>query len=105
MNKPREQRGSEQRSAVRFDTHLPVRLESDDGVAHNISAGGIYFETDVRHELGALVNFTVEFQLYGKKHRLLCEGKVVRIEAQGTRIGVAARLVTPFFAGHERVAG
>jgi hypothetical protein len=103
MNKQRQQRGSEQREAVRFDTHLPVRLEGDQGVSHNISTSGIYFETDVPHELGALVNFTVEFQLYGQRHRLLCEGKVVRVQAQGTRIGVAARLLAPFFAGQDQV--
>jgi len=103
MNKSRQQRGSEHRTAVRFDTHLPVRLDGDQAVSHNISANGIYFETDVPHELGALVNFTVEFQLYGQRHRLLCEGKVVRVEAQGSRIGVAARLLAPFFAAQEQV--
>ncbi|NML45562.1 PilZ domain-containing protein [Ramlibacter sp. G-1-2-2] len=103
MDKPSQQQGSEQRTAVRFDTHLPVRLDGERAVSHNISTNGIYFETDVPHELGALVNLTVEFQLYGQRHRLLCEGKVVRVEAQGTRIGVAARLLAPLFTLQEPV--
>lgn len=103
MQKSRQQRGSEQRRAVRFDTHLPVRLDGERTMAQNISTNGIYFETDVPHELGALVHFTVEFQLYGQRHSLSCEGKVVRVEAQGTRIGVAARLLAPFFQGQEQV--
>ena len=98
MKQPKEQRGSEQRAAARFDTRLPVRLKGLEGVSHNVSNNGIYFETDLRHELGALVNFTVEFTLHGRKHRLLCEGKVVRVEEQGNRVGVAARLLAPFFA-------
>ncbi|RYF17145.1 MAG: PilZ domain-containing protein [Comamonadaceae bacterium] len=91
------QAAREQRRADRFDTGLPVSIEGASGQTHNVSAQGIYFETDSRQELGSLVNFTVEFTLYGHKHRLLCEGKVVRVEPRGDRVGVAARLVAPFF--------
>lgn len=94
---PTPQSQREQRRADRFDTGLPVRVEGVAGITHNVSAHGIYFETDTRQELGSLVNFTVEFTLYGHTHRLLCEGKVVRVEPRGDRIGVAARLVAPFF--------
>lgn len=86
------------RAAVRFDTAMPVRMQDSAGETHNISAHGIYFETDVEQRIGSLVTFTVEYTLYGQKHRLLCEGKVVRVDAQGGRVGVAARLVAPFFA-------
>jgi hypothetical protein len=89
------------RTAVRFDTAMPVRMEEGAGETHNISAQGIYFETDVEQRIGSLVNFTVEYTLYGQKHRLLCEGKVVRVEAHGDRLGIAARLVAPFFAEDE----
>lgn len=93
----------DQRNAVRFDTSMPVQMEDSTGETVNISAHGIYFETDVQQRIGSLVNFTVEFTLYGQKHRLLCEGKVVRVETQGERIGVAARLVTPLFAEEETI--
>lgn len=94
----------DQRTAVRFDTNMPVEIHGTPGQAHNISAQGIYFETDVQQRLGALVNITVEFTLHGRRHRLLCEGKVVRLERQGGRVGVAARLVAPFFDGTEEVS-
>lgn len=87
----------DQRTNVRFDTGLPVSIEGAAGETHNVSAHGVYFETDVEQSVGSLVNFTVEFTLYGRKHRLLCEGKVVRVEPRGDRIGVATRLVAPFF--------
>lgn len=93
----------ESRAAVRFDTAMPVRMQDGAGETHNISAQGIYFETDVEQRIGSLVNFTVEYTLYGQKHRLLCEGKVVRVDAHGGRVGVAARLVAPFFADEETV--
>lgn len=98
------QRGREQRTAVRFDTHMPVHTTAGGGTMHNISAQGVYFETDVEPRQGALVNFSIEYRLQGRLHRLLCEGKVVRVEPHGSRIGVAARLVAPFFEGEEVVA-
>ncbi|HEY8361066.1 MAG TPA: PilZ domain-containing protein [Ramlibacter sp.] len=98
---PEAQSGADHRSAVRFDTDLPVRIDGAHGRTFNISTQGIYFETDVPQELGSLVNFTLEFNLYGQTHHLLCEAKVVRVEEQGTRIGVGARLLAPFFAGEE----
>lgn len=101
MNDPDGQGGSEQRADARFDTVLPIRIAGSPGEAQNVSAHGIYFETDVRQEVGSLVNFTVEFSLYGRKHRLLCEGKVVRVEQHGNRIGVAARLLAPLFEEEE----
>jgi hypothetical protein len=91
----------DQRAAVRFDTQMPVHTAQGPGTTHNISARGVYFETDVEPRTGALVNISIEYTLQGRKHRLLCEGKVVRVEPQGSRVGVAARLVGPLFEEEE----
>lgn len=93
----------DQRAAARFDSALPVELDGSDGRTRNISQSGVYFETDLPREVGELVHFTVEFHLHGQRHRLSCEGKVVRVDAKEGRIGVAAHLVAPFFAEPERV--
>jgi hypothetical protein len=98
MNIQTEQRGSEQRTAVRFDTHLPIRIDGAHGVAHNISAHGICFETDVQQAPGQLVNVMVEYTLQGRKRQLLCEGQVLRVDRQGAHVNGAARLLSPFFA-------
>ena len=97
-------RSREQRAAQRFDATLPVMVAGMPGETHNISAHGVYFETDAQQRVGALVNFTVEYTLLGRKHRLLCEGKVLRVEEQGGRVGVAARLVAPFFEDEASVS-
>lgn len=86
------------RAAVRFDTEMPVRVDGAEAIARNISSNGIYFETDLRPVVGALVNLTIEFTLHGQRQRLECEGKVVRVDARDGRVGVAARLLAPFFA-------
>jgi hypothetical protein len=92
-----EPRGSEQRAAVRFDTHLPIRVNGAHGVAHNISNTGIYFETDAQQSPGQLVNVLVEYQAQGRKRQLRCEGQVLRVHCQDGRNAVAARLLAPFF--------
>ena len=93
-----EPRGSEQRAAVRFDTHLPIRIDGAPGVAHNISNNGIYFETDAQQSPGQLVNVLVEYRAQGRKRQLQCEGQVLRVHRQDGRNAVAARLLSPFFA-------
>ena len=98
MNPISEPRGSDQRTAVRFDTHLPIRIDGAQGVAHNISNTGIYFETDAQQSPGQLVNVLVEYQAQGRKRQLQCEGQVLRVIREDGRVAVAARLLTPFFA-------
>jgi len=97
MNRNEVSTAREQRRCDRFDAGLPVTVGGGGGRTRNISAHGIYFETDVRPQVGALVDFAVEFTLHGRKHRLLCEGKVLRVDDRDGRVGVAARLLSPFF--------
>lgn len=86
------------RAAARFDTALAVSVAGREAEAQNISATGVYFETDVDMPLGSLVNLSVQFTYGGRKHWLDCEGKVIRVtHAQGHH-GVGAQLLTPFFS-------
>jgi len=87
----------DQRRSDRFATGLPVCVDGAPGETRNVSARGIYFETVAEQRVGSLVNISVEYTLQGRRQRLLCEGKVVRVEPRGDRIGVAARLLAPMF--------
>lgn len=86
---------------ARFDTALTVDVEGMAARARNISSSGIYFETDVDLPLGSLLNLSVQFTQGGRKHRLACEGTVVRVTHADGQHGVAARLLTPFFSPDE----
>jgi hypothetical protein len=103
MDRPNSKADREQRSAVRFDTSLPVQVQGSAGEAHNVSVQGIYFESDIQQRVGALVEVAVEFTFHGRRHHLHCEGKVMRVERRGDRVGVGARLLAPFFDGEEQV--
>ncbi len=92
---------TDHRAAARFDTALTVDVEGMAARAHNISASGIYFETDVDLPLGSQLSLNVQFTQGGRKHWLACEGTVVRVTHADGRHGVAARLLTPFFSPDE----
>lgn len=87
-----------ERGADRFDTELPVEMGGIQGLTRNISATGVYFETETAKEPGSRVHFTVELNVLGQKLKLICEGEVVRVHRNGSALGVAARLVSSFFS-------
>lgn len=92
---------TDHRAAARFDTALAVDVEGLTARARNISATGVYFETDVDLPIGTLLNLNVQFTHGGRKHWLACEGKVVRVTDADGQHGVAARLLTPFFSNDD----
>ena len=89
------------RAAARFDTTLAVDVAGQKAQAHNISATGVYFQTDVDLPLGSLVKLSVQFTHGGRTHLIACEGKVVRVTHADGHHGVGAQLVTPFFSAEE----
>lgn len=92
---------AEQRRAVRFATALPLEMEGIAGTTRDVSENGIYFETDALQEIGPVVTFIMRYRQGGELRELQCDARVVRVEARGDRVGVAARLMTPFFAETE----
>jgi hypothetical protein len=89
---------ADHRTAARFDTALAVDVEGLSARTRNISATGVFFETDVDLPIGTLLNLNVQFTQGGRTHWLSCEGKVVRVTQADGHNGVAARLLTPFFS-------
>lgn len=76
-----------------MDAALPVTLEDGStGLTHNISASGIYFETDRKPSRDCPLSFSVEFQNGAGGLTLRCRGEVVRIEQLDNRFGVAVRI-------------
>jgi hypothetical protein len=79
----------DQRSDERFKSNLTIKLAQGKGIAHNVSASGMYFVTDVALPQGKPVKFTFEFQdLPGGTIHLNCIARVVRVEKRGNKKGV-----------------
>lgn len=72
---------------------LPVQLgDGGAGVARNISASGVFFETDSNVRVGCEIDLEIDLNTPGGPFRLKASGCVVRIESRDGRIGVAVKL-------------
>ena len=80
------------RKEERVSTALPVHLGSATGITKDVSASGIFFETDVPYALDSVISFTVQLDTPGGKMLLKCRGMIVRIEALGKKVGVAVKI-------------
>ena len=84
----------ENRREERFALEVPVNLEAGSGLSRDISGSGIYFVTDQPLSPGETVKFSVKLDYIrpGKPIQLDCRGQVLRVEATGEKIGVAASI-------------
>jgi hypothetical protein len=85
--KNRENRGERVRAS------LPIDFGSGRGLTRDVSASGIFFETDAAFSVGNSVDFTVEFAAAARRIHMRCRGEIVRVESHGSRLGVAVRIV------------
>ena len=93
----------EQRRSQRFQLTLPLTLVRGSrgeinkiGETRNVSSAGVFFVVAETVEMGSLLEFLVtlpeEISMAGPV-RLLCKGKVIRIERQDeSTVGVAATI-------------
>lgn len=72
---------------------LPVGLGEAKGVTRDISASGIYFETDLQLTPGSLIDFVIAYDTPGGGMTLKCHGQILRIEQHDNRLGVAAKII------------
>ena len=85
------------RVADRFDTKLPIELNGVQGLTRNISATGVYFESQVDQKPGSVVQFIVEVDVQGEKLKMVCKGEVVRVDHKDGVVGIAVKLANSFF--------
>jgi hypothetical protein len=64
------------------------------GVTRDISASGLYFETDSEQQVGSLIEFEIELDTPGGPMKFKAQGQIVRIEQQGGRTGAGVKLLT-----------
>lgn len=88
---------TEQRTADRFAVALPITMEGEEGATHDLSAGGILFESPSAAVLGEQVTVQLQYRRYGIDHRLDCRGRVVRVERSGDSFNIAVQLNQPLF--------
>jgi PilZ domain len=84
----------DRRKASRFQMALPVELPQGMGITRDLSARGVFFQTDCLLAPGELIQFALvlEYVDPGGPVRLQCRGRVVRLERQGGTLGVAVAI-------------
>jgi len=82
------------RQAQRISVALPVELERGKGVTRDVSASGVFFETDLLFSPGAPITFclVLEHVTSVGPIRLRCQGTIVRVERRNGKVGVAVAI-------------
>ncbi len=84
-----------ERREARISAARPVRLDRGNGVTRNVSASGVYFETNMGYAAGSLISFAIELDApRGEKLMLRCRGEIVRVESHDGKVGVAAKILS-----------
>ena len=84
----------EPRKEVREPRALAVKITGDDvkAVTRDLSASGVYFETNSQYQVGASIKMTIYFDSPDGM-QLECDGTIVRVEGHGPdKVGVAVRM-------------
>ena len=87
-------RGEDNRKEERVRAALRVDLGNNlSGCTRDVSASGIFFETEVSYAQGSPIDFAIDLDTPGGKIKLNCHGEIVRVERRDARVGVAVRIL------------
>lgn len=81
---------------MRYRMSLPVELENGSGRMRDISASGVFIETDQPADLRDVIRFSamLTHAYPATPLQLLGEGPIVRVEGRDNTVGVAVALAT-----------
>lgn len=86
-------RNKDKRSGERVRASLPVAIEGVSGRARDVSASGIFIETDANCALGSPVRLALDLDTPWGKVVIKSQGKIVRVEHRDEKIGVAVQFL------------
>ncbi len=79
------------RRAKRVRAALPVKLGKAQGVTRDVSASGVFFETEKSYAVGNSIHFAIDLDTPWGKAVFDCRGSIVRLERHDGTLGVAVR--------------
>lgn len=91
--RPAKRKSVEHRQAPRVAVPLPIGLRRGRGMTRDVSANGIFFETDSTYSVGSVIDVRLDLDTPWGKVMVRSKGRIVRIEPHDDRIGVAVRFV------------
>lgn len=86
--------GKERRRAERVFVKIPIAMDGGEGVTRDANSTGVFFESDANCTPGSEISFSMTFENPGCPPMIWhCKGLVVRVEEQGGKKGIAAKIV------------
>ena len=82
---------SEIRRGERLGAALAVNLGKKSGVTRDVSASGIFFETDAAYRKGSEIRFELDLDTPWGKAKCDCRGTIVRVERHDGTVGIAVQ--------------
>lgn len=90
---PLSRENEESRREERVKAVLPVALQGRSGTTRDVSASGVFIETDVTLSLGSTLTFEIAIETGSGPMVLACTGEVRRVERRGERLGIAVSIL------------
>ena len=84
----------DKRQKTRYSATLPAQIDIGAGVVRDISASGVFLETDLDLQVGSRLQLSIDIDTAGGKLRMECEAAVTRIERADGKHGVGARILS-----------
>jgi hypothetical protein len=82
---------TEKRRGERVKAALPAAMEGLPALSRDVSASGIFLETEAGYALGSPVSMALDLDTPWGKVMFRCEGRIVRVEHREDKVGVAVR--------------
>jgi hypothetical protein len=86
-------RGREKRGEERVSASLPLNVGGVSAIARDVSASGMFFETDAVLSVGRPIDVALDLDTPWGKVIFKCTGKVIRLEPHDRKVGVAVRFI------------
>lgn len=91
MKRKSKSKKTDKRRDPRVEAALPVELPGEWGLTRDVSGSGMFFETDAPYAVGSTVELALNLDTPWGKVLFRCHGKIIRLESQDTKVGVAVQ--------------
>jgi Tfp pilus assembly protein PilZ len=94
MSRARTRRArKEKRAEERVAAVLPAGVGGAAAMLHNVSASGMYLETDAEYAVGSTVDLALDLDTPWGQVMVRCQGRIVRLQPHDHKVGVAVQFV------------
>ena len=87
----KQKKRKDKRREQRVAAALPVDVGGAAGIARDVSASGMFFETDASYAIGSPISLALDLDTPWGKVMFKCQGKIVRLESRDQKVGVAVQ--------------